>query len=157
MSTWYADNVEISSTQGIVTCAVMTNMQQAKRSIEVGCGPGKHSLVLASTFLRNDGGVLVSCDYSKDMVKLIKQNFDAGFTDYTHVKGNKYLIDTETDYLEFADDTNKQLKNTCDIEKIVSEQGDFRKFVLGCQANNELLPFPSNYFDSYLSINRYVI
>ena len=72
MSAWYADNVDISSTQGIVTCAVMTKMHEAKRTIEVGCGPGKHSLVIASTFLRNDGGVLVSCDYSKDMVKRVK-------------------------------------------------------------------------------------
>jgi len=132
MATWYADNVEISSTQGIVTCAVMTNMHKAKRSIEVGCGPGRHSLVLASTFLRNDGGVLVSCDYSKDMVRMIKENFDGGFADYTHVEGNKYLVDTETDFLEFADDTNSKLKNTCDIEKIVKDQGDFRKFVFGC-------------------------
>ena len=62
----------------------------------------------------------------------MKNSFEAGFTDFTHVKGNKYVIDTETDYLEFSDDKNKSLKNSCDIEKIVQEQGDFRKFVFGC-------------------------
>ena len=35
--------------QGTVTCAVQTNMNnKGKRIIEVGCGPGKHSLLLAS-------------------------------------------------------------------------------------------------------------
>jgi ubiquinone/menaquinone biosynthesis C-methylase UbiE len=46
----------------------MTSMMHKKRSIEVGCGPGRHSLMLASTFLRRDGGVLVSCDFSNWMV-----------------------------------------------------------------------------------------
>jgi len=32
--------------------------------LEVACGPGKHSLLLASSFLKVKG-VLVSCDFSK--------------------------------------------------------------------------------------------
>ena len=31
----------------------MTNMYQADRVLEVACGPGKHSLMLAQTFLKN--------------------------------------------------------------------------------------------------------
>ena len=33
----------------------------------------------------------------------------------------------------------------------MQEQGAFRKFVYGCQANNECLPFPDGYFDAYLA------
>ena len=35
--------------------------------LEVGCGPGKHSVMLAKEFLQ-EGGVLVSCDYSEKMI-----------------------------------------------------------------------------------------
>lgn len=66
------------------------------------------------------------------------------------VPGNKSFFD-ETNYTEFADETNKSLKHKCDIEKIIEQQGDFRKFVLGTQANNELLPFSDSSFDAYIS------
>ena len=52
----------------------MTNMYQADRVLEVGCGPGKHSLMIASNFLKN-GGVLVSSDFSKNMIQRLGINF----------------------------------------------------------------------------------
>ena len=49
MLIWYEKEYEESTMQGTVTCAVHTNMiSKGKRTIEVGCGPGKHSLLLAS-------------------------------------------------------------------------------------------------------------
>lgn len=65
---FYEKVAEMSTMQGTTTCAVMTNMLTADRTLEVACGPGKHSLMLASSFLKPDG-VLVSCDYSNAMVK----------------------------------------------------------------------------------------
>ena len=35
--------------------------------------------------------------------------------------------------------------------KIIGEQGEFRKFVYGCRANNELLPFDDGVFDAYVA------
>ena len=63
MSEWYAKTVEKFTLQSTITCAVMTNMMEADRVLEVACGPGLHSLHLSSQFLKK-GGVLVSCDYS---------------------------------------------------------------------------------------------
>ena len=49
MLNWYENEYEESTIQGTVTCAVHTNMmRKGKRIIEVGCGPGKHTLLLAS-------------------------------------------------------------------------------------------------------------
>ena len=65
---FYERVAEISTMQGTTTCAVMTNMLAADKTLEVACGPGKHSLMLASSFLKPKG-VLVSCDISNAMVK----------------------------------------------------------------------------------------
>ena len=82
----------------------MTNMYDRDRVLEVGCGPGMHSLHLAQAFLKQKG-VLVSCDYSGDMVKRVHENYSQKENDYVEVPGNKYFVDTETDYLSFTDDT----------------------------------------------------
>ena len=47
MSSMYEENYEMSTMQSIVTCAVMTKIWDADRVLEVACGPGKHSLLLA--------------------------------------------------------------------------------------------------------------
>ena len=41
----------------------------------------------------------------------------------------------------------------CDLEATISEKAgqDYNKFVFGCQANNEKLPFADGYFDAYIS------
>ena len=115
----------------MVTCAVMAEVTKATRTLEVACGPGGHSLLLASSFLRRDGGVLVSCDFSMGMVKKLEQTFQAE-NDYVLAKGNKSLVDTETNYLEFVEGSENQLKNKCDLDSIIESQGEFNKFVFGC-------------------------
>ena len=148
MVDWYSKNIEAYSVQGMVTCAVMAEVPKCKRVLEVACGPGVHSKILATSFLNRDGGVLVSCDFAPSMVKKLKVNFETEH-DYNLAPGNKSLIDTETNYNEFSQDG--ELKNKCDLDKIIEAQGPFNKFVYGCQANNECLPFPSDYFEAYLA------
>tara|TARA_B110000285_G_C14686874_1_gene407269 strand:- start:72 stop:434 length:363 start_codon:yes stop_codon:yes gene_type:complete len=118
MAAWYAKNMETSSVQGMVTCAVMTNMQNCKRVLEVACGPGAHSKILATSFLNRDGGVLVSCDYAQEMVKKLKETFEQEH-DFTLAPGNKFLMDSETDYNAFAEGSTTELKNKCDLDKII--------------------------------------
>ena len=117
-SRWYADTAEVSTMQGTVTCAVMTEMRAADRVLEVACGPGRHSLMLATIFLKK-GGVLVSCDYSGVMVQSLADNYEKEDNDYKLVPGNKFLIDTIADFTEFADSRNTSLKTKCDLEKII--------------------------------------
>jgi len=54
----------------------MANIHSSKRILEVACGPGSHSVMLASSFIPKDtGAVLVSCDFSRNMVKKLKKNY----------------------------------------------------------------------------------
>eukprot|EP00352_Strombidinopsis_acuminata_P004864 CAMPEP_0176369976 /NCGR_PEP_ID=MMETSP0126-20121128/23662_1 /TAXON_ID=141414 ORGANISM="Strombidinopsis acuminatum, Strain SPMC142" /NCGR_SAMPLE_ID=MMETSP0126 /ASSEMBLY_ACC=CAM_ASM_000229 /LENGTH=90 /DNA_ID=CAMNT_0017728823 /DNA_START=264 /DNA_END=536 /DNA_ORIENTATION=+ len=86
------------------------------------------------------------------MIRLAKDHFD-NVADFRHVPGNEYHFETNINYNET--DENDQLKNKCDIEKIVSEKfsGDkqFNKFVYACQANNLILPFHDETFDAYVA------
>ena len=77
------------------------------------------------------------------MVKRVHENYSEGQNDYVKVPGNKYFIDIETDYFQ----------NQCDLDAIISEKAgeDYSKFVFGCQANNEKLPFGDGCFDAYIS------
>ena len=100
----------MAAIQGTTTCAVMTNVIQADKVLEVACGPGHHSLMLAQTFLKK-GGVLVSCDFSSAMVKKVSANYENDDNDYKLIEGNKWFVDTETDYTECADKNNNALKN----------------------------------------------
>jgi len=61
------------------------------------------------------------------------------------------MIDSTTNYNEFSDETNSSLKNYFDVEKVIQEHSNFKKLVLGCQANNEILPFPDASFSAYLA------
>ena len=45
----------------------MTNAHTAKSILEVGCASGHHSEFIAKSYLK-PGSMLVSCDFSKDMV-----------------------------------------------------------------------------------------
>ncbi len=47
MVEYYEENIEFTSMQSTITCAVMTNTQKSSLVLEVGCGPGKHSLLIA--------------------------------------------------------------------------------------------------------------
>ena len=85
------------------------------------------------------------------MVKKVLHNFSQKDNDFSKVEGNKFIVDTQTNYNEFADDSCTTLKNLCDLDQIILEQGEFRKFFFGCQANNEILPFPDESFNAYLA------
>jgi len=83
-------------------------MTDKDRVIDIACGPGKHSLMLASNFLKK-GGVLVSCDFSKEMVKKLELNYIGTDADYMHVEGNKFVSELEKDFTEL-DETKTKLK-----------------------------------------------
>lgn len=138
-----------SNVQSTVTCASMTKAYSAKTIIEVGCGTGLTSLLLASSFLTSEKGVLVACDLAPQMIQLLKANFSDASNDYCQVPGNKSLVDTETNFCELNAD--QSLKHKVDLPAIIQGQGDFRKLVYGCVANNEVLPFGDNLFDSYIA------
>lgn len=78
--------------------------------LEAACGPGKHSLLLASQFLQLKG-VLVSCDISGAMIKSLAKKYNSMENDYTEIEDNKYLIDEKIDYTELVGGTNNKLKN----------------------------------------------
>ena len=46
---------------------------------------------------------------------------------------------------------NTNFDLTYDIDQIIKDQGEFRKFVFGCQANNEFLPFADASFGAYIA------
>ena len=140
MADWYAKNIEIYSYQSWIYCVALANIKDKDRVLEVACGPGKHSTTLASCFLKK-GGVLVSCDYSKNMVEKLSANYNTDENDYTLVKGNKFVGEMDKDFTEFADESCTKLKYQCDLDSIIKSQEPFRKLVYGCQANNEILPF----------------
>ena len=98
----------------------MTEMPKADRVLEVACGPGKHSLMLASSFLKK-GGVLVSSDYSPQMVQLLAKNYSNEESDFALVPGNKFNIDSSTDYTEFANENCDTLKTQCDLDSIIAQ------------------------------------
>ena len=119
MADWYQKHIEIFSAQGMVTCAVMANVSQCKRVLEVACGPGCHTKILATSFLNRDGGVLVSCDYARGMINKLKETFEQDH-DYTLAPGNYSFIDPETDFNEFIEGSTSKLKNKCNINDIIS-------------------------------------
>jgi len=92
----------------MIQCAVQSRMTDKDRVIDVACGPGKHSLILASNFLKKDG-VLVSCDFSKEMVKKLAHNYTETEADYSLVEGNKFVSETAKDFTEL-DETKTKLK-----------------------------------------------
>jgi hypothetical protein len=67
----------------------------------------------------------------------VKSNYENPDEDYSLVPGNKFKIDVDTDYTEINDEG--VLKHSVDLASEIPT--DFRKFVFGCRANNEILPF----------------
>jgi ubiquinone/menaquinone biosynthesis C-methylase UbiE len=94
MADFYEEMGELHAYQGTITCAIMTDMPKAKRVLEVACGPGRHSMQLAMTMLRNDGGVLVSCDFSQKMINKLSNNYNSDPLGFSKIQGNKFLIDS---------------------------------------------------------------
>ena len=92
---WYKRHEQFSL-QSTVTCLAMTDSCNAGAILEVGCGPGLHSEFIARNYLKQ-GGVLVSCDFSKEMVVAMKDRYQE--SDFSKQPGNVVDIDTETDYV----------------------------------------------------------
>ena len=70
------------------------------RVLEVGCGGGTHSIFMASCLLPR-GGLLVSTDFSSDMLNTMKKRFEdlnvSG--SFTADKRNRFQISSEEIYL----------------------------------------------------------
>ena len=66
--------------------------------------------MLASNFLKKNG-VLVSCDYSTEMISKLYHNYHDSNCEYSLVKGNKCFIDTVTDYTETLGNTSNELRH----------------------------------------------
>jgi len=114
----------------------MVDSFNSKRVLEVGCGPGLHSELIAKSFI-NDGALLVSCDFSHEMVKMMKERYaDSGFTKEEGVSVSFY----EVDHTKSTDSRCEGL-----------DQPIERKRVVGCIADNMRLPFDDSSFNAYVS------
>ena len=104
--------------------------------LEVGCGDSSHSLMIANSFLKPQGDVLVSSDYSASVMKKFKLDLET--SDYSQVPGNEYVV-------------NERLVKSAYLDEVIAKQGDFKKLIYACRANNELLPFKDESFTAYLA------
>lgn len=104
----------------------MTNASQADAILEVGCGPGLHTEFIAKTYLKKDA-VLVSCDFSTEMVKQMQTRFQD--SDFLQFKDASVKFDTETDY-------------PMDESLVWDGKRPEGRHVFGCRADNQRLPFP---------------
>ena len=95
MADWY-QKFEHFAFQGTVTCCTMVDSYNKKRVLEVGCGPGFHSEQIALSWISPDHSLLVSCDFSNEMVMKMKKRYEA--SDFTKREGVLVQIDAETDH-----------------------------------------------------------
>jgi len=65
----------------------------------VACGPGFNSSLIATSYLSKNQSVLVSCDFSSEMIRLAKDHFD-NVADFKYVPGNEYYFETAINYNE---------------------------------------------------------
>jgi ubiquinone/menaquinone biosynthesis C-methylase UbiE len=136
--------VQLYTLQPFVTLCVQSRVSQAHRVLEVACGAGTHSLVLAKSFLKR-GAVLVACDFSEQMMVKTKAKFDDASEEYNMIAYNKHSIRTES-LLPLGD-------HSFDLEQAITtlRSSETDRLVFGCQANNESLPFADATFDCYLA------
>ena len=113
------------------------------RILEVGCGTGTGSEIIAQTVMSKQGSpILVMSDFSGEMMRLAKRRLEE--SDYSLIPGNKLEVDTETDFIDGG------IKK--DLDAMVAGHGDgFRKLVYGCRASGSALPFPDSWFTCYVS------
>ena len=78
--------------------------------LEVGCGDSSHSLMIANSFLKPQGDVLVSSDYSASVMKKFKLDLET--SDYSQVPGNEYVV-------------NERLVKSAYLDEVIAKQGDF--------------------------------
>eukprot|EP00347_Sterkiella_histriomuscorum_P001934 403370107 len=142
----YDQKIQSVATQPFITLCTQVHLEDSKRILEVACGGGHHSILLASHYLKR-GSALVSCDFSKQMMEMTQAKFQDKEVSgsYTYVPGNKFKIVAD-EVVPFGD-------HSFDIEEQLRENGvtENERFVFGCQANNESLPFKDQSFDCYIS------
>ena len=63
MADYYETMAEAVTVQGFIQCAVNSLASKPDRILEVACGPGWHSMMIAESFM-DKGSVLVSSDIS---------------------------------------------------------------------------------------------
>ena len=63
------------------------------------------------------------------------------------------MVEDKIDFTETERDENDELrlKYTCNIGEIIASHGKYDKFIYGCIADFEKLPFPENYFNAYIA------
>lgn len=118
--------------QQYITLATHTEASRCKRILELAVGSGTHSLFLAKTLLQ-EGATLVVTEISKGMLELARDKFK-------EFSGRVDFVLEET----FLDGETKI--SIDDLRKNEDE-----RFVFGCIANNECLPFPDSHFDCYIA------
>lgn len=90
--------VELMNFQGGFSTYLLSNCQKpGARVLEVGCGTGIGSEIMATNLLsKQDAPVAVISDFSGKMIEVVKQRFAE--SDYALIPGNKVTIDDQTDY-----------------------------------------------------------
>ena len=79
-----------------MTCLSMVDSFQKKRVLEVACGSGIHSTLISKSFIAQEDSILVSCDFSKEMVTKLKQRYEN--CDLSNQENVYINIDLETDH-----------------------------------------------------------
>ena len=86
MADWY-DQFSRFAFQGTYTCLTMVDCSDKSRVLEVGCGPGLHSIEISKSYIK---GLLVSSDFSPKMVAKMQARYAQSDLDSS--------IDCETDH-----------------------------------------------------------
>ena len=98
MASWYS-TIELSNFQGGFSTALLAGCQNpGARVLEVGCGSGIGSEIIAMSLLsKQDSPVHVICDFSPNMLRMTSERFEQ--SDFKLINGHKVMIDLETDYV----------------------------------------------------------
>jgi trans-aconitate methyltransferase len=96
---WYS-KFEGFSFQGTVTCLNMVDSFNSDRLLEVGCGTGHHSELIAKSFTPANG-LLVSCDFSTEMVKKMKERYAE--SDFVKDESVTVSVSTDIDHTTLED------------------------------------------------------
>lgn len=136
----YDERIQMITYQQYVTLATHTEASNAKRILELAIGTGTHTLFLAKTLLKR-GATLVCTEISQKMLELAKSKFeDEEFASFKH---NRVSFTFDESYLSGSPKIS--------IENLRDGLDEKDRFVFGCIANNEVLPFPDSHFDCYIA------
>ena len=109
----------------------MIDITKRKRILETACATGMHSELIAKNFMA-PGALLVSTDFSPQMVQGMKERFDKSFLSKN--KRMKIEVDFETDHTRSPDTMAMNLPQ--------GEETEVKNIIIGCIADGMRLPFP---------------